>query len=339
MKATAMLDNIVGQPQSLRAVSEYWFGEGSEALRLAAHAVRGAGQVVFAGMGSSLYASMAAAACLQSHGFSARAIDASELLHFGGATPCPGAAVVLVSRSGETVEVTKLLAGMEHRDAVIGVTNSRDSQLAGATRFPLFVNSASDRMVAVQTYTGTMAALLLLAAAVLEIPRAESRRALDQAIAALAASIDHELPAKPEWIEFLTGAEVVYFLGRGPSLASVHEGALLFHEAARTPAIAMSAAGFRHGPVEVVDRRFRAIVFASQPVTRHLDVALAHDLQAMGGGVHICETTGSPHFAPLSEIVPVQLAACWLALEKGLDPGDFRHATLITRTEAGFDKP
>jgi fructoselysine-6-P-deglycase FrlB-like protein len=92
--------------------------------------------------------------------------------------------------------------------------------------------------------------------------------------------------------------------------------------------------------VEIVDSRLRAIVFASQPATRTLDLALASDLEAMGAIVRVCDAPGVPApFQPLVEIVPVQVAACALALSKGLDPGDFRFATLVTATESGFQGP
>jgi glutamine---fructose-6-phosphate transaminase (isomerizing) len=327
-----MLDNIRNQPESLRAMAAYQFGAGAEALRSAAAAIRGAGRVVFTGMGSSLYASIPAAAYLNSNGFPALTVDTSELLHFGGAAP--DTAVVLVSRSGETVEVTKLLARLGQR-ATVGVTNVPGSQLALEVRSTLHINSAADRMVAVQTYTATVAVLMLLAGAVLEIENL--RGELGAGIDAASDSIDDALSSSGAWSEFFAGTEVVYLLGRGASMASVHEGALLFNEAARLPSVAMSAALFRHGPVEVVDSRFRAIIFASQEATRDLDLALARDLEAMGGCVRVCEGRGV--FAPLSEIVPVQVAACSLAFHRGLDPGDFRHATQVTTAETGFGKP
>ena len=334
-----MLENIQGQPESLRAVSAYQFGEGATALQAAATAIRTAGRVVFTGMGASLYASIPAAAYLAAHGFPAVTVDTSELLHFGSAQD--DAALVLVSRSGETTEIVKLLAKMGPRaHPTIGVTNVMASSLARGTAFAIDVHSAADRMVAVQTYTATAATLLLLAAAVLETAPAGPRRALDQAIDALSGAIDSALEAHLEWTDFLNGAGVVYVLGRGPSLASVHAGALLFNEAARLPSVGMSAGLFRHGPVEVVDSRWRAILFASQAATRDLDLALAADLTAMGGRVKVCDGGGAPLlFEPLSEIVPVQVAACALALDRGIDPGDFRYADLVTLSETGFRQP
>ena len=120
----------------------------------------------------------------------------------------------------------------------------------------IFLNSESDRMVAVQTYTGMLATLLLLAGAVLEEPLSKWREAFDDAAQALSGATEEAIAASEQWSEFLADAKVVYLLGRGPSLASVREGALLLNEASRTPSVAMSAAQFRHGPVEVVDERF-----------------------------------------------------------------------------------
>ncbi len=337
MKPSMMLENIRRQPESLACVADQALGEGFEALRAAAAAIRSAKSVVFTGMGSSMSASIPAAYFLEQHGIAADVVETSEWLHFGRATR-RGEVMVLVSRSGETIEVTKLLTRLRESTAVtVGVTNVPDSRLARESDHSLFLGSEADRMVAIQTYTGTMALLLLLSAIAVEPSAATLRREVDTAGAAMSAAIEESVAHSDEWVAFLERAEVVHLLGRGPSLASAREGALLFNEAARTPAVGMSAALFRHGPVEIVDERFCAIVFASQGATRDIDVALAKDLESMRGRVRLCKAGAvSSPFEPLVEIVPIQVAACALAISKGIDPGDFRHATLVTLTESGF---
>lgn len=338
MKPSVMLDNIRKQPFSLQCVADHQFGEGAEVLQAAAAAIRAAGRVVFTGMGSSMSAAIPAADYLQSRGFAAEVVETSEWLHFGAGWPGPGAAV-LVSRSGETIEIVKLLARLKDSGApIIGVTNVRESQLEREADHGIFINSESDRMVAIQTYTGTMANLLLLAAAVLEEPDGQWREELTVASNRVADAIDEAIAQAEDWNQFLTGAEVVHLLGRGPSLASVREGALLFNEAARTPSAGLSCALFRHGPVEIVDQRFRAVVFASQAATREIDLALASDLEAMGGKTRVFQAGVPSPWEPLIEIVPMQIAACRLAETKGIDPGDFRYATLVTTAETGFEK-
>jgi glucosamine--fructose-6-phosphate aminotransferase (isomerizing) len=341
MRTVAMLSDIQGQPASLRQVCAHQFGAGASDLQTAAVILSRAHRIVFTGMGSSFFAALPAVRHLAAHGVVAEAMETAELLHFGLETVHEGTAVVLVSRSGETIEAVRVLPELLRRGVeVIGITNVAGSELARESTCSVFLNSLPDRMIAVQSYSATLAVLLLLAEAALGRPLDSFRGSLDETCGLLDASIPSAVGQGEAWVEFLRETRVVHLMGRGPSLASVHEGALLFNEAARTPSAAMSGAQFRHGPVEIVDSRLRAIVFASQPATRTLDLALASDLEAMGAGVRVCAAPGAPApFQPLIEIVPVQVAACALAVSKGLDPGDFRFAALVTATESGFQGP
>src|SRR5258707_262706 len=210
MRPSVMLDNIRNQPLSLRCVADHHLGEGAEDLRAAAAAIRSAGSVVFTGMGSSMSAAIPAANYLESHGFAPEVLDASEWLHFGTGWPRTGASVC-VSRSGETVEIVSLWPRLSAcAGPNIGVSTVRADQLGRATEHPTHINSEPDRMVAVQTYTGTMATLLLLAAAVLEESDDKWRTSLDGAIDALSAAIDEAISQSEDWNKFLANAEVVH---------------------------------------------------------------------------------------------------------------------------------
>ena len=71
---------------------------------------------------------------------------------------------------------------------------------------------------------------------------------------------------------------------------------------------------------------------------RSLDQALAADLRRMGARVRMCDPGASSDdcWTPIFEIIPIQAAACARALALGIDPGDFRYASLVTSAEAGF---
>ena len=174
---------------------------------------------------------------------------------------------------------------------------------------------------------------------------------------ALTDCIEQSLQASTDWQPFFDASEPLYLLGRGPALASAYEGALLFHETAKASAVAMSSGQFRHGPVEVVSSRFKAVIFGAPPSTRDMDRSLAADLVKMGGAVRWIGPAANefssvptlipwPAFgsdaihasvlAPLVEIVPLQVAAYRLALWRGLTPGDFRFASEVTSEESGF---
>jgi glucosamine--fructose-6-phosphate aminotransferase (isomerizing) len=105
----------------------------------------------------------------------------------------------------------------------------------------------------------------------------------------------------------------------------------------------MTGGNFRHGPVEVADRGFRAIVFAPSDSDESLNLALYRNIGSVGGRPRSLGPAGDWRYpptpaalAPLVEIVPVQLATLKIAHLRGHVPGEFRFASQVTRSEVGF---
>jgi len=164
MTSSRLLEDILAQPESLSRVLAHQTGDGLASLRNAAAMLRSATRVVITGMGASFYASYPLDYLLCSLGIDSVAVEAAELLHYRQSM-CKDAVVVLVSRSGESVEIEKLLHNLGGTPT-IGVTNVPESVLAKRSRQMLLVGSLPDEMVAIQSYTGTVLALLLLGALV-----------------------------------------------------------------------------------------------------------------------------------------------------------------------------
>jgi glucosamine--fructose-6-phosphate aminotransferase (isomerizing) len=327
-------------------------GKGHAALTESARLAQNAKKVVVTGIGASLHAAFPLHYELAAHGFDSVIVESGELLHYQERL-CSGAVVVVVSRSGESVEIVKLLSRVkEISQHTIGVTNEPESTLAKGASVALTVGSLPDEMVAIQSYTGTVAALMLLAAAVtgdLDKTHGEMTAFLPRVSSLIAANLDHI----EDWDDFFKTESPVYLLGRGPSYASALEGALLFSETAKEPAVGIASGSFRHGPVEIVDANFRAIVFAPHGKTRELNLGLAEDLMKFGAKVRIVGPVGplghtgpalpfidvpeiSEKLSPLLDIIPVQLAALRLAHRKNLVIGKFRYAPQVTRNEMNF---
>lgn len=323
--------DIQGQPESLAQVIAHQSGEGAASVARAAAEIRHARHLIFSGMGGSLFAAMPAVAMLNTRGRTCAAIEAAELLYYYDAHD-RGTLAVLVSRSGETVEVLKLLPKLRKSGVrVVGVTNVKDSTLARKSDITILVESGSDKMVALRTYTGTVATLLMLASSATggTLPDLKLLPRVMNEI------IDREFTAPTMSIPENTR---IYLLGRGPSLASVHEGALLFHESARTAAVPMAAAQFRHGAVEVASPEVCAFVFASQSETRELDVQLGADLRKLGAQVRVIEERDfGGAWATVLEIIPIQIAAARLSESLGIPPGEFRFVPQVTTEETGFE--
>lgn len=353
---TPLLENILNQPVALRAVGAHYAGAGRDSLVRAAALLRSSKRVVLSGMGASFFACIPFSYYLSSQDRCAIAVEASELLYFLESQIARDTVVVLVSRSGESVEVTKLLPRLKERKAtVVGIVNMPESTLSVEANQAIVMGSPPDQLVAIQTYTATLATFVLLDAAItgqLDIAVTE----LEETADVLSRWIPECISARKMWSGFLGNGAPLYLLGRGPASGSVAEGVLLMHEVAKSPAVGMTVAQFRHGPVEVVDGNFRAVIFGAQSATAALDAALANDLAGMGGQVRwigpnwigpdapgvgaipLCPwPPGLPErFIPIAEIVPLQLVAYKRAELLGIRPGDFRWAPAVTTSEAGF---
>ncbi|HZZ38324.1 MAG TPA: SIS domain-containing protein [Acidobacteriaceae bacterium] len=346
-----LVSDIVAQPASLSCVLDQQFGTGHSELLRAASVIRSARRVLITGIGASMFASIPLEYALCACGIDAVVVEAAELLHYRHRAYRDAVAVV-VSRSGESIEIAKLLAMPRKQQLVIGVTNEPSSLLARKADVSLHVGSRSDGMVAIQTYTGTLMTLYLLAEMV-RLSRDPARNDIERWRLSFLEVVTTSYEQLGSWDPFLEAGAPIYLLGRGPSYASAMEGALLFNEIAKIPAVGMPAASFRHGPVEVVDDRFRGLIFASPGCTRDLNIALGRDLARFGGWVRgigpaqessprmdWCDLPPVPEaLAPLFEIVPVQMAALRMAQLRSIPEGSLRYAPQVTTDEASFGIP
>jgi glutamine---fructose-6-phosphate transaminase (isomerizing) len=352
MNESRLLEDVRNQEQSLARVLAHQSSTGHDALTESASLLQNARKIVVTGIGASLHAAFPLHYELAAHGLDSVIVESGELLHYQERL-CSGAVVVVVSRSGESVEIVKLLSHVKDiSQHTIGVTNEPESTLAKEATVALTVGSLPDEMVAIQSYTGTLAALMLLAAAVtgdLDNTHTEITALLPLVTSLIVANLDHI----EDWDDFFKTGSPIYFLGRGPSYASALEGALLFSETAKEPAVGIASGSFRHGPVEIVDANFRAIVFAPNGKTRDLNLGLAEDLMKFGAKVRVVGPVGpfgsggralpfidvpdvTEKLSPLVDIIPVQLAALRLAHRKNLVIGKFRYAPQVTRNEMSF---
>ena len=143
-------------------------------------------------------------------------------------------------------------------------------------------------------------------------------------------------------------------MSRGADLASAYQGSLTLKEVARVGAEAISAAQFRHGPIEIVNPAHRYVVFARQgqstprSKTAKFLIKLAQDVRSHGGRVLLladspCETVTNMRLirveparlglGTLVDTLYIQLLAHDLAVRAGLEPGRFWIAEGVTRVE------
>jgi glucosamine--fructose-6-phosphate aminotransferase (isomerizing) len=357
---TKFLEDILKQPEGLIGSLHHLLGEGRASLDRAAYVLNQANHIYFTGIGASWHAAMAGASFFHRAGHPVGLIEASELLHFSNLAP--GSAIIVVSRSGRSIEIVNLLDKARSNDAnIVAITNTPDSPLALESQASICVDLSFDHAVSVIMYTALAMAAGLVANATIEASGGTTGRAatgkpgssLGPSLTEALISVEQYIDLWREKIEasdWIASGHPVYFLARGASLASCHGARLLWEEAAKAPATAMTTGGFRHGPQEIITRDTRFCIWLDQDILRAEDLALTDDLRSLGARVMligeelsdsasdlVCSLPVSPRgWQFLSDIIPAQLAAERLSRLRGVDCDTLRYCSYIVENEGGI---
>ena len=345
---TTLMEEIVQQPAVLSGLRKFYTSPGaipSKALR--ATVKHWPPTVVITGMGSSMYAAYPAQAYLNSLGIRTLIWETGELVDHHRKFLGADILLVVVSQSGETPEVLRLLGALQGKVSLVAICNKETSSLARRANLLLPMMAGRPAPVGTKTYTCAVAVLMYLAVAIARKPPHPLTQALMQAVEAQETIIERHDELIPPTVEFFNKPHYTALLSQGAELASVYQGALLFKEVAKMGAEPMSAAQFRHGPMEIIDPAHRYIIFARQIESRTKRKAdpglfkLAQDIRKHGGRVLLyadrpfADLTNVRHvpvepirlgLGTLIDSVHIQLLVHELALRSGLEPGSFRFA-------------
>ena len=343
---TSLMEEITQQPAVLSGLRKFYTSPGaipSKALREMVN--RWPPTVVFTGMGSSMYAAYPAQAYLNSLGVRALIWETGELVDhlrkFHGADIL----LVVVSQSGETAEVLRLVDAFPRKAGLVAVCNAEASSLARRADLLLPMMAGRPAAVGTKTYVCAVAVLMYLAVAIARKPPQALTPALMHVIEAQEKILERGEELTSATVEYFDNPHYVALLSRGPELASAYQGALLFKEVTKMGAEPMSAAQFRHGPMEIIDPAHRYIIFARQSEIgpkRQADAGLfklATDIRKHGGRVLLYadrpfSDAANVRLIPVESVrmglgtlvdsVYIQLLVHELALRAGLEPGSFR---------------
>jgi glucosamine--fructose-6-phosphate aminotransferase (isomerizing) len=353
-----MLREIYEQPAALlRTLAMYLDGNhlrSDVADRLADWA-NPSGEVLIAASGSSRHSGLAAEILLED--LCGLAVDveyASEYSCRGGHEN-KGArhpSLLVLSQSGETSDTLAALREARLRgQKTLAITNAAGSSMEREANVSMPLAAGVERAIpATKSFTCQLAVLYLLALY-------EGARLGRMDAAALARHIA-ELRALPEsieaqldgWREQMAGlarkyksAATFLYLGRGIHYAIAREGALKLKEASYVHAEGYPAGELKHGPNALVGDRVPLVALAT--VDRSLDgsvlryektLQLLRDMKAQGAQVIGIANAGDEEAArlvsdcvsvqpapeyllPIAEVIPLQLFAYFMALERGVD--------------------
>ena len=276
--------------------------------------------------------------------------------------------VLVLSQSGETADTLAALREANRRGhPTIAVTNVAGSTMMHEASVALCTLAGVELAVpATKSFTTQLAlieVLALLAALIREggsLPPQNVAERLE-ALAAVPAAIEAQLPA---WERMIAGlaqqysdAKTFLYLGRGVHYAIAREGALKLKESSYLHAEGYPTGELKHGPNALVSPEVPLVVLATvdeddpESMLRYeKTVSLLYDMREQGARVLALANAGDATVAalashtipveraseallPISEVVPLQLFAYFMAVSHGVDVDRPRNLTKAVTTE------
>jgi glucosamine--fructose-6-phosphate aminotransferase (isomerizing) len=255
--------------------------------------------------------------------------------------------VVGISQSGQSPDIVAVLEdGKRQGRPVIAITNDGASPLAAAADHVIELHVGPERSVAAtKTYTAQLVAVALCAAALsgsrermLELVRLpETLEATIKGATGIA--------ERAERYRYMDSCVVI---GRGYNYATSFELALKLKELTYVMASPYSSADFRHGPIATVASGLPVILIMPSGATYADMLEIAGEVRKLGAELLVISdedealalaTTKLPLAAavpewlsPITAIIPGQMLALHLALNKGFDPDVPRGLQKVTLT-------
>jgi glutamine---fructose-6-phosphate transaminase (isomerizing) len=350
-----MLREIYEQPEALRnTIALYVHGNTLDTIvaeRLTGWS-NATGEILIAASGSSRHSGLYGEILLED--LCGLAVDveyASEYSCRGGSDPRRPSVLVL-SQSGETSDtLAALTEARNKKQKTLAITNQPSSTMAHTADVSMPLAAGQEKAIpATKSFTCQLAVLYLLA--LYESVRLQSidtntRGRLIEELEAVPAMIQSALDGWHLQMSSLAGmyknASTFLYLGRGIHYAIAREGALKLKEASYVHAEGYPAGELKHGPNALVSERVPLVVMAT--VDRSLEasvvryektlellryvkaegakvIALANSddeqIADLVGNVIRVERT-SEYLLPILEVIPLQLFAYFMALERGVD--------------------
>lgn len=284
------------------------------------------GGLRFFGMGGSFNAALAAAGAMRGEGVEVRAEVASELYRTALCSVGPAETLVLISTSGESVELVELAERLRTTGfrRTIALVASADSPLAGLCEHVIELGIVDEQPI--DSFVATVAALRRLGFALQGRPLPDISADLDAIAGAIVSGREHV------WGE---PAPFIDLLGRGHLHGVARQGNLLFREISRIPAAAWDPNDFRHGPMEsILGEQLTILLCSDADRLSDVDARIARDLRAIPnrplilspsstvGGLVVAEAPVLSGVPQLAALIPGIYA--W-GEQRGVEAGSFRY--------------
>jgi glucosamine--fructose-6-phosphate aminotransferase (isomerizing) len=265
--------------------------------------------------------------------------------------------IVLLSQSGETKDLYRALCiGREAGVASIGIVNVENSLIAREVDNCLYLRAGREHAVAsTKSFTNQIVMLVLLAVHLCKVHNSKSEKinTYIQSLKSLREDFSKIVPkALTEikgFVEFFSGQDNCFLLGKQESEWIAKEGSLKIKEISYVHSEGYSAAALKHGPFALLHKYMPVIFIAAndkfyskvENVTSEVKSRQATVLYITNNPLALKSSdvdkvfyyeTDSVLF-PLLAIVPLQILAYYLSLHRKINPDYPRHLAKVVTVE------
>ena len=336
------LEEIYQQPESLKLFIDKCFNNRcKEVDKLKSILIeKNINQVIFTGMGSSLFASYVPCNYLRGKGIKAFALESNELLKYDKPIIDDNTLLVVVSQSGESEEVIAFCNELKSRENVVIVTNYNNSNLYRFGKVKFEIYAGCERNTASKTYTNTIAMLVYIA----YIISGENENEINKLKSSLIMCADKMEKLQSEWkaraydiCNFIGNRAYLSMIGSGTSYSTASQGELILEEAGRIYSSRYTTGQFIHGPIELVDENFSAIILdfdahIREKIDRIINNIIEYegkvllitnrDIGFNNKNLNVFKINHEDSLtSPILEILPIELFVNEIGLKKNLQPG------------------
>ncbi|MBI1982002.1 MAG: glutamine--fructose-6-phosphate transaminase (isomerizing) [Candidatus Levybacteria bacterium] len=242
--------------------------------------------------------------------------------------------VIALSQSGETIDVVEpLKRAKEKGSKIIAITNVLGSTIYRMADYKMLLGAGPEKAVAsTKAYVAKLVVLLMLS-----FKMVGKSKEIKAAMAKVADEVERLL--EKENIEkikkiasFLSSAVHIYSIGRGVSYSTALEAALKIKEVSYIHTEGLAGGELKHGTIALISKGTPCIVFTPNDQTHEAMISNATEIRSRGGVIIGISSKNSSVFdywievrdigeaSVIPQIVPAQLLAYYLAVEKGYDP-------------------
>lgn len=253
--------------------------------------------------------------------------------------------IIALSQSGETADTLVALENAKSKGATIfGIVNVVGSSIARISDAGAYTHAGPEIGVAsTKAFTAQLAVLQLFALKLAEFKNtleASTAHELMQELAKVPEQVQYILDTQVDRIKHIAskykGAPDFLFLGRGYNFPIALEGALKLKEVSYIHAEGYPAAEMKHGPIALVDENLPVVFVATKDRVHEKIMSNMQEVKARSGKLiaivsedDVTASELSDDFiqvpqtheiiAPLLSVIPLQLLAYYIGVERGLD--------------------